>query len=510
MKRGAWLAASISTLLTMGCSSGGSGSAATCPAGESFAGAKVQLIHSVAATPEDSFFGVQAASAISAAYVKQGTVLTAVVKNHCESPGEIVSRLQIETAAAAKDGARSYPFRLERDMPKAELESMAAADPCLLGLADSTVDGINGLPTDPMVGKQAHLSELGAAEALPVFYDASLGKRAQVVIAIVDTGVDLAHEDLRETLWTNPGEVAGNGVDDDQNGYVDDVHGYNFAGEKADPSPQGKWTGNYHGTHVAGLAAAKGGNEKGVSGIMGAGARIMALNVFGPAPGAFNYHTENAIRYAADNGADVINLSIGGSSGSASYEAAIQYAVSRGVSVFAAAGNERRPLGKSHFVTPGAYAQSIDGMMAVGSVDSADGEWSLFSNYGADFVEIAAPGSEDSRRFLGLLSTMPGNLYARLQGTSMSTPIVSGAAALTIQLLRARGYAATPQRIESILADSAKTVGRLAEKVRAGRVMNLKNIADFILGSYPPLASPEPEIYRKPGAGLTHTLVPCP
>ncbi len=518
MKRRLWLFISALATASSGCSSGGGGGpAAFCPVNEGFAGAKVQVSSGTssgegsAPAPENALAMRNGAVLNSPSLVvREGTVLTALVSNRCERPGEIVAALDLDPSAQGLDGARSYPYRTRRDIDRAELESLASADPCLLGLSDTAVDSITGLPGDPLVPEQAHLASLGGADAYPVFYDASLGVRRPVVIAIVDTGVDIAHEDLRDAVWVNSGEIPGNGKDDDRNGYVDDVNGYNFAGGKADPSPEGKWAGHYHGTHVAGLAAAKGHNGTGVSGVMGAGARIMALNVFGASPGAFNYHTENAIRYAADNGAEVINLSIGGSSGSATYRAAIQYAVDRGASVFAAAGNERRRLGEKYFLAPGAYGRSIDGMMAVGSVDAVGDGWSLFSNYSPDFVEIAAPGAESSMRFIGLLSTMPGNSYSRLQGTSMSAPVVSGAAALAIQLLRARGYAPTPARIEAILGNSARVVSRLSSRVRGGRVANLKNIAEYIVKSFPVLSSPEPGAVSRADAGTVHPLVPCP
>jgi subtilisin family serine protease len=230
---------------------------------------------------------------------------------------------------------------------------------------------------------------------------------------------------------------------------------------------------------------------------MGSGARIMALNVFGAEAGALSYNTENAIRYAADNGADVINLSIGGTSASASYQAALQYAVARGVTVIAAAGNETQELGPSYFVTPGAYGASIPGMMTVGSVDSLTSKLSYFSNFSPKYVELAAPGAEDSNNFIGLLSTLPGNTYGRLQGTSMSAPVTSGAAGLAVQLLRALGYAPTPSRIEQALTSSARVVPELTSKISGGHVLDLKGLSDYIVAKYPQRASPEAGVLNK-------------
>ena len=429
--------------------------------------------------------------------IAAGTELTAIVKNSCNEPGEISANIERDSNFEGKSGERSYPYIVDRDMTRVELEDMAENDGCLVGLSDSAVDYVHGMPTDPMVSKQRHFKNIKASEAYPTFFNVQHGTRPMTVIAIVDTGVELSHPDLAPNLWVNDGEIAGNKIDDDHNGYIDDVNGYNMASRKGNPNPEGSWKGNYHGTHVAGLAAARAGNDEGGTGVMGVGARIMALNVFGSNPGALSYNTENAIRYAADNGADVINLSIGGTSASASYKAAIQYAVAKGVTIVAAAGNESRQLGPNYFLTPGAYGQSINGMLTIGSIDSEDTTWSYYSNYSPTYVEIAAPGSEDSGSYVGLLSTMPGGKYSRLQGTSMATPVMAGAAGLAIQLMRALGYAPTPSRIESALTASGRAVAKLTAKVKGGKVLDLKSLADYIVRTYPKRTAPEPGTYNK-------------
>lgn len=426
-----------------------------------------------------------------------GRLLNAVVENACANPGEISAAVERDDVAAGLPGVRSYPLSLPRDMSIDELRTIANADPCLRGLADATVsyigeDGVDAIPADPLVSEQGHMKMLSVEDAYPEFYDPSLGKRRSVVVAIIDTGADLRHEDLRENIWTNTDEIPGNGIDDDRNGYIDDVHGYNFASRKGDPTLEGNWKGNYHGTHVAGLAAARGFNNIGVAGVMAAGVRIMVLNVFGAAPGAYSSDTENALRYAADNGADVVNLSIGGGAASASYKAALEYAVRKGVTVLAAAGNERRELGKGYFMTPGAYGSAINGLITIGAVDALDSRWSTYSNFSSEYVELASPGSENSRNYVGLLATMPGDKYARLQGTSMATPVAAGAAALAIQYLRVRGYEATPQRVELALHESGIQNASLATKVKGGRTLNLKRLAEYISVHYPKLKTPEP------------------
>jgi subtilisin family serine protease len=309
-------------------------------------------------------------------------------------------------------------------------------------------------------------------------------------------------------LWKNPNEVPGNRVDDDRNGYVDDVIGYNFGSDSANPNYSSSWGGSAHGTHVAGLAAAQGGNGEGGSGVIGTGARIMALNVFGSQSGASSSDIVNAIRYAADNGADVINLSLGGVGKTAAYEAAIGYAIGKGVTVFAAAGNERREVGPQFFLAPAAYAPQYKGLISVGSVDSSDSGISTFSNFSPTYVKLGAPGSENSAARDGLLSTWPGGGFQRIQGTSMATPVAAGTAALAISMMRARGYEPGPATVEGILAAGSPSLPDLTNKFHNGRVLNVKRIAEFIQASYPIRGSSEGPV--DPGAPDDGACMPKP
>src|SRR3989338_10295778 len=164
-------------------------------------------------------------------------------------------------------------------------------DPCVLGVANNRPAFADELPNDPLLARQPPLSTIQYLPAYPFFSDSASGRES--VIAIIDTGIDLAHDDLRANLWVNPAEANGKkGVDDDGNGFVDDVHGYNFASESGDPSHE---TANDHGTHVAGLAAAVSGNQLGVVGVAGARARLMVLNVFGKNWGTETVYIDKAI-----------------------------------------------------------------------------------------------------------------------------------------------------------------------------------------------------------------------
>ncbi len=244
-------------------------------------------------------------------------------------------------------------------------------------------------------------------------WDRSTGEG--VVVAIIDTGVDTSHPDLRPNLWVNTGEIAGNGRDDDGNGYVDDVHGFDFVFRDGEPEDN-----EGHGTHVAGTVAAAGDDGYGVPG-MAFDARIMAIKLLDPSGGGGSYQAAEAIRYAVDSGADVINASWGSYGYSSAVIQAVQYANSRGVVFVAAAGNE----GSDNDQTP-LYPASYDvpNVIAVAASDRRD-RLASFSNTGASRVDLAAPGVQ-------IVSTWPGGGWEYLDGTSMASPMVAGAAALLV------------------------------------------------------------------------------
>jgi hypothetical protein len=447
-----------------------------------------------------------AAKAAGGVAIAAGTELTVTLRENCHGPSEISRTIAAQEAdgadhfmsshVATPSGVRAYTYAVPSDTDTKAIEAQSEADSCIVGISDSAKSFATDLDVseetaapmaaaDPLIATQRHLKSLGDDEAMSKLFPQGVPGKP-VVIAIIDTGIDMSHEDLKDSLWNNTKEIPGNGKDDDGNGYVDDVNGYNFASKIPSPNYQGKWGGYHHGTHVSGLAAARAGNGKGGSGVMGNGVQIMMLNVFGSTAGASTSAIVNAIRYAADNGADVINLSIGGMGRSAAYESALVYAVKKGATVFAASGNEHRSVGPDYFMVPGAYAQGIPGMLSVASVDSESSGISTFSNYSSTYVEIGAPGSENSSARTGLLSTMPGNKYARAQGTSMASPVAAGAGAMAIAAIRARGYQPTPATIEAVMENSGRVEDPLKEKIRGGRVLNLKSMADYISQNFPP------------------------
>ncbi|GAB1541687.1 hypothetical protein NUACC21_43590 [Scytonema sp. NUACC21] len=234
-----------------------------------------------------------------------------------------------------------------------------------------------------------------------------------VVVAVLDTGVDYTHEDLQANIWTNTKEIAGNGIDDDSNGYVDDVRGWNFDGNNNDISDIYS-----HGTHVSGTIAGVN-NNVGVTGIA-YNAKIMPVKVLNDSGTGSYSAIANGIYYAVNNGADVINLSLGGDASSFLLDLAIDYASSQGVIVVMAAGNESA----SEPSYPARYADERG--IAVGAVDKNNNMAEFSNKAGAKpLTYVTAPGVE-------VYSTLPDNSYASYSGTSMATPHVAGVVALML------------------------------------------------------------------------------
>ena len=244
------------------------------------------------------------------------------------------------------------------------------------------------------------------------------GGDSSVVVAVIDTGVDYTHEDLKDNIWVNTKEIPGNGIDDDGNGYIDDVYGVDLETAKGSGMDD-----NGHGTHVAGIIAASN-NRIGVVGLA-YNVKLMPIKA-GMASGFFTQsQIAKGILYAYNNGADVINMSFGGKASDIAVQEALETAYTRCVLV-AAAGNDGMP-NEGRPITAPTYPAALSYVMGVMSVDMWGVE-SSFTNYDVTAYssveyEVYAPGSQ-------ILSTIPGNRYATWSGTSMAAPYVSAMAAL--------------------------------------------------------------------------------
>ncbi len=375
-------------------------------------------------------------------------------------------------------------------------QSVLASNANVAGFERDAVHQFNATPNDPQVGQLWGLENSGQTGGMAdadidaaAAWGISTGSR-NVVVAVVDTGVDWRHSDLAANVWTNAREVAGNGIDDDGDGLVDDVYGYNFAGNTGDPMDD-----NGHGTHVAGTIAAVGNNGMGVSGINWAGS-IMALKFLG-ADGsgstsdgirAINYATMQRVRYGVN--VRVINMSWGGGGFSSALRDAIQAAGAAGILSVAAAGNSAR----NNDAIP-QYPSSYDAasLLAVAATDSRD-NLASFSNYGAASVDLAAPG-------VSILSTYPNNRYVNLSGTSMATPHVAGVAALAWSV----SPNASVAEIKNALLGGVDRVAGLSGKVATGGRLNAYNTLR-LLNTQDPRAPVVGSLDVSPGSLTAGTL----
>ena len=289
-------------------------------------------------------------------------------------------------------------------------------------------------------------------------WDYTTGSK-NVVIGVIDTGVDYTHPDLAANMWMNPGEVPDNGVDDDGNGYIDDVYGWDFANNDSDPMDD-----HSHGTHCSGTIAGVGNNGQGVAGVNWT-AQIMALKFLGADGSGSTADAVGCVEYATQMGAKLTSNSWGGGGFSQALYDAIAAAGDAGMLFIAAAGNDGTDNDQMpHY--PSSY--DLDCIVAVAATDHND-ELATFSCYGATSVDIAAPGVD-------IYSTVVGGQYDSYSGTSMATPHVSGA----VGLMLAADPTLTPDRIKQLLMEYADPVDGLAGKCVSGARLNIGNIIPLI------------------------------
>ncbi|NBP89223.1 MAG: hypothetical protein EBU59_12150, partial [Planctomycetia bacterium] len=312
------------------------------------------------------------------------------------------------------------------------------------------------VPSDPRYGELWGLNQPSDFDIdAPEAWDITTGSN-DVVIAVIDSGVDYTHQDLAANIWVNPGEIAGDGIDNDGNGFIDDVRGWDFGENDNDPMDT-----DGHGTHVAGTIGAVANNGTGVVGVAW-NVRIMPLK-FEDANG--NLSTDAAIAaitYATEMrlaGVNVVasNNSWGGGGFSQALLDAINAGGEAGVLFVAAAGNDSNNNDQIP-VYPTSYES--DAILSVAATDR-NNNLAGFSNFGRTSVDIGAPGA-------GILSTLPGNAYGNLSGTSMAAPHAAGVAAL----VAAANPDATMEEVRDAIIDGSVPIASLAGNVASGGLLN--------------------------------------
>ena len=371
------------------------------------------------------------------------------------------ARLSANLQTVERIGALDLELIAVEPGQEAALINELSANPLIAYVGPNYLAHIAGEPNDPAWWRQWNLAQIGAAPA----WDYSTGS-SNSIIAVVDTGVDLSHPDLASKI----------------------VQGYDFVNGDTDPRDD-----HGHGTHVAGIAAAIGNNGIGVAGVSW-GARIMPLKVLDARGDGTYFDIIQAIQYAADHGARVINLSLGGSQADPNLLAALEYARDRGCMVVAATGNQGGSL-----LYPAVYD---DAFAVAATTDSRVRP--AYSNYGAG-VDIAAPGGSQA---VGIYSLAPGSSYATLYGTSMATPHVSGLVALLWSLSPGMSLSG----VRDVIKQTASKVGTASydaagwnSQLGHGEI-NARAALERVSGSASP--SPTPTRTRTPAPPATPTPTP--
>lgn len=346
----------------------------------------------------------------------------------------------------------------------AEANAVQYAEPDMLVFASAT------MPNDPAFNQlwglhQRTDKDIDAPEA----WDLTQGS-SNVVVAVIDTGIDYGHEDLAANMWRNPGEIPGNGIDDDGNGFRDDVYGWDFCNEDSDP-----YDDNSHGTHCAGTIGAVGNNGIGVAGVNW-GVKLMAVKTMNSGGSGYISDAIDAVYYATRRGVRLTSNSWGYYGWLQSMKDAIDNAGTSNILFVAAAGNElndndTNPCYPSSFVSAN--------IISVAATD-ADDDLAWFSNFGKTAVDLAAPGEY----IYSTVLTAQGK-YASYSGTSMATPHVAGAAAL----IAAYSPVLTAAQIKQRILDNTDRSPTLSGKTVSGGRLNLYKGLSGAVPLEPPAAS---------------------
>ena len=402
-----------------------------------------------------------------------------------------IVRSERPLAAVAEAG-----WRTERLGTGVQLVVAPGVSPAAMRAWAAGIDGVAGIepdfairptavPDDPSFTDQWGLRNTGQSGgsrggdiAAVSAWDVTTGSRS-VVVAVIDSGFDYTHPDLAANAWRNPGEVPGDGLDNDGNGFVDDVHGWDFANDDADPMDD-----DGHGTHVAGTIGAVGDNGVGVTGVSWQ-VSIMGLKFLDAEGSGSISDAIAAISYATrmrrEFGVNVVatNNSWGGADRSLALRAAIAEGGAAGILFVTAAGNDgvngdRRANYPAN--------EDLDAVIAVTATNRSN-RLPAFATYGPVHVDLAAPGA-------AIRSTVPGGGYATFSGTSMAAPHVTG----TIALLATANPAASATAIRGAILSTTRPLAALAGKTVTGGLLDAAAAVRAIRGDVPP--PPPPPVVR--------------
>ncbi len=365
-------------------------------------------------------------------------------------------------------GVAELPKPTDAKTLKALIEELSAdpgiayAEPDYIVSIDTDDNGVLISPNDPSYPDLWGMRKIDAEIAWDTTTDSN-----GIVVGVIDTGVDYTHVDLSDNIWTNPGEIPGNGIDDDGNGHVDDIHGLDCINDDSDPIDD-----HNHGTHCAGTIGGVGNNGVGVAGVNWR-TEIMALKFLSAGGSGSSSDAVECLNYAVDmkrRGVDVrlTSNSWGGGGASQAMEDAIEASGDEDMLFVAAAGNDGRNTDLSPSY-PAGY--NVPNIVAVAATTESDGLAS-FSNYGAVSVDLGAPGSN-------ILSTTRGNSYDSYEGTSMATPHVAGALAL----LWGENTAASGLAMKSLIMDTVDIVPALSGRVVTNGRLNVGTAVGCVPGN---------------------------
>lgn len=336
-------------------------------------------------------------------------------------------------------------------------------------------------------GKQAVLDLIGAKKLWDFDIDCS-----DVTVGVMDSGIQTNHEDLIDNIWVNTGEIVGDGIDNDGNGYIDDIYGWNCGDSNGDVS----YVSN-HGVHVAGIVSAVTDNSKGVASVA-RNAKIASIKIFNSSGKSTLSYIIEGINYAKKNDINIINCSFGGAGWGSTSVSIVKSAIEAVPDIFfvIAAGNIATSTPQADndkvAVYPSQLTKDLDNVISVANTTSSD-ELSSTSHYGATSVDIAAPGTV-------IYSTIPTSSYGTMSGTSMATPMVASAVAV----MRAVNTNISAKEIKETLCSSSDKLSALTGKVISGGRLNAYNAVKAIMPTATPTATPT----VKPTA--TPTTVPTP